>query len=108
MKASDFRDLLKPENKDKLDKFEENSNMTVRQIVDWIDIVESATGKDFDSNDWEIDPDMFHNDIMQKVNGTYGDEKILEGKTRSDISPEKQEWLKYLEEHGLLLEQFKE
>ena len=44
--------------------------MTLRQIVDWIDIVESATGKDFDSNEWEIDPDMFHNDIMQKVNGT--------------------------------------
>lgn len=108
MKASDFRDLLKPENKDKLEKFEENSNMTVRQIVDWIDIVESATGKDFDNNDWEIDPEMFHNDIMQKVNGTYGDDKILEGKTRSDVPLEKQELLKYLEEHGLLLEQFRE
>lgn len=108
MKASDFRDLLKPENKDKLEKFEENLNMTVRQIVDWIDIVESATGKDFDNNDWKIDPEMFHNDIMQKVNGTYGDDKILEGKTRSDVPSEKQELLKYLEEHGLLFEQFRE
>ena len=108
MKASDFRDLLKPENKDKLEKFEENSNMTVRQIVDWIDIIESATGKDFDNNDWKIDSEMFHNDIMQKVNGTYGDDKILEGKTRSDVPLEKQELLKYLEEHGLLLEQFRE
>lgn len=107
MKAADFRDLLKPENKDALEKFETNSNMTVKQIVDFIDIIESTTGKDYDSNDWSIDAHMFHRDVMSKVNGTYGDETILEGKTRADIPPEKQEWLNYLEKHGLLLEQFK-
>lgn len=108
MKAADFRDLQKPENKEALEKFETNSNMTVSQIVDFIDIVESTTGKDFDGNDWSLDTLTYHRDIMTKLNGTYGDEAILEGKTRADVPPEKQEWLKYLEEHGLLLKQFKE
>lgn len=108
MKASDFRDLLKPENKAALEKFEAKSNMTVKQITDYIDIVESTTGKDFDGNDWSLDAQMFHKDIMAKLNGTYGDETILEGKTRTDVPPEKHEWLNYLEKHGLLLEQFKE
>ena len=36
-----------------------------------------------------------------------GDETLLEGKTRADVPPEKQKWLNYLEQHGLLLEQFK-
>ena len=108
MKASDYRNLLKPENKEKLEKFEQNSNMTVQQIVDYIDIVESSTGQDFDSNDWTIDSQTFFEEIMPKINGTYGDDTILEGKTRLDIPPEKQNWLNYLEQHDLLLEQFKE
>ena len=107
MKASDYRALLLPENRSALEKFEANSNMTVKQIVEYIDIVESTTGKDFDSDDWSIDRYMF-NTIQEKTNGTYGEEKILEGKTRADIPPERLEWLKYLESHGLLLEQFKE
>ena len=51
---------------------------------------------------------MFHYGIMEQVNGTSGDETLLEGKTREDIPPQRQEWLSYLEEHDLLLEQFKE
>lgn len=108
MRASDYRELLKPENKEALEKFEEKSNMTVKQIVDYIDIVESSTGKDFDEDDWEIDSKMFYRDILEKLNGTYGDDTILEGKTRAEVRPEKQALLKYLEEHNLLLEQFKE
>ncbi|MCM1009468.1 MAG: hypothetical protein NC390_01135 [Fusobacterium sp.] len=108
MKASDFRALLQPENRAELEKFEANANMTVKQIVDYIDIVESATGKNFDENDWALDSKTFHCDIMEKLNGTFGDEKVLEGKTRADVPPEKQALLKYLEEHNLLLEQFKE
>ncbi len=107
MKASDYRDLLKPENREKLEKFEKSSNMTVSQIVDYIDIVESSTGKDFDGNDWKIDSRMYYEEIMPKLNGIYGDETLLEGKTRADIPPEKQEWLNFLEQHNLLLEQFK-
>ena len=108
MKASDFRELLKPENKAELEKFEQTSNMTVKQIVDYIDIVESATGKDFDSDDWSVDSKMFHRNIMEHVNGTSGDETLFNGKTRADIPPERQDWLNYLEEHNLLLDQFKE
>lgn len=108
MKASDYRELLKPENKSKLDEFEKTSNMTVEQIVRYIDIIESATGKDFDSAEWEVNSEMFHNDIMDKINGSYGDESLLQGKTRSDIPPERQAWLRYLEEHNLLFDQFKE
>ena len=91
-----------------LEKFEQTSNMTVKQIVDYIDIVESATGKDFDSDDWSVDSKMFHRNIMEHVNGTSGDETLLNGKTRADIPPERQDWLNYLEEHNLLLDQFKE
>lgn len=108
MKASDYRELLKPENRAELENFEANSSMTVQQIVDYIDIVESATGKNFDENDWALDTRTFHHDVMAKLNGTFGDDRILEGKTRADIPPEKQPLLKYLEEHNLLLEQFKE
>ena len=107
MKASDFRDLLKPENKAQLEKFEATSNMTVKQIVDYIDIMEQSTGKSFDSEDWSVDADVFHNKVMQKVNGTDGDDALLNGKTRADVLPDKKEWLDYLESHGMLLEQFK-
>ena len=108
MKASDYRNLLKPENEAARKNFEATSNMTVQQIVDYIDIVESSTGKDYDSDDWSIDVNIFYEKIMPKLNGTYGDDVILQYKTRADIPPEKQEWLKYLEEHNLLLDQFKE
>ena len=108
MKASDYRELLKPENKSKLEEFEKNSNMTVKHIVKYIDIVENATGKDFDSTDWNVDSKMFHSNIVANVNGTFNDETLLEGKTRKDIPPERQEWLKYLEDHNLLLDQFKD
>lgn len=107
MKASDFRDLLKPENKAQLEKFEATSNMTVKQIVDYIDIMEQSTGKSFDSEDWSVDADVFHNKVMQKLNGTDGDDALLNGKTRADVLPDKKEWLDYLEFHGMLLEQFK-
>ena len=108
MKAEDFRALLQPENKAKLEKFEENSNMTVKQIVDYIDIVEKATGKPYDSDDWTISNKDFYDKIMPELNGTAGEEKILEGKTRADIPADKQELLNYLESHGLLLEQFQQ
>ena len=107
MKASDFRALLKPENKAQLEKFEATSNMTVKQIVDYIDIMEQSTGKSFDSEDWSVDADVFHNKVMQKLNGTDGDDALLNGKTRADVLPDKKEGLDYLESHGMLLEQFK-
>ena len=108
MKAEDFRALLQPENKAKLEKFEENSNMTVKQIVDYIDIIEKTTGKPYDSEEWNITINDFHDKIMPELNGTAGDDKILEGKTRADIPADKQELLNYLESHGLLLEQFQQ
>ena len=45
--------------------------------------------------------------VTKQTNEKTGDETLLEGKTRADVPPEKQEWLNYLEQHGLLLEQFK-
>lgn len=107
MKASDYREMLKPENKAKLEEFETSSNMTVKQIVDYIDVVESTTGKSYDGEDWKIDGGDFFQNILPKLNGTYGDEDLLKGKSRNDIPAEKHEWLKYLEEHNLLLDQFK-
>ena len=106
MKASDFRELLKPENQNQRKIFENNSLMSVRQIVEYIDIIESVTGKDFDSEDWNLNQSDFMQ-VMEKMNGTYGDDKILQGKTRADIPADRQELLKYLEEHNLLLDQFK-
>lgn len=107
MKASDFRELAKPENTANRQKFEEASLMSVRQIVEYIDIVESVTGKDFDSDDWSIDIHQFH-EILEKINGTYNEENDLAGKTRKDIPADRQNLLRYLEEHNLLLDQFKE
>jgi len=107
MTAEDFRNLLLPENEYQLLRFERGSNMTVEQIVDYIDIIEKYTGKDFDSNDWSLDFKTFHS-ILEEVNGNTGDETILKGKTRSDIPEDRQKLLKYLEENNLLLDQFKE
>lgn len=107
MTAEDFRELLNVENEFQRERFEMNSNMTVQQIVDYIDIVEKHTGKDFDSNDWSLDLKTFHT-ILEEINGNTGDETILNGKTRSDVPKDRQKLLQYLEQNDLLLDQFKE
>lgn len=107
MTAADFRELLKPENQSKREEFEQTSQMSVGQIVQYIDIVESVIGKGkFDSDDWKIDAEQFYI-IGQKVNDTYDDEKRLIGKTRADVPEKRQELLKFLEEKGWLYEQFR-
>ena len=100
------RELQKPENKKQLQDFEENSTMSVRQIVEYIDIVEAVTGKDFDSSDWEISAEQFM-EINERVNGTYGDETVLDGKSKADVLPERKALYKNLKKNNLLLEQFK-
>ena len=105
MTAEDFRNLLKPENESRLHAFELNSSMSVQQIVDYINIVETVTGKSFDSDDWSINAEQFE-EIVKRVNGTWGDETILDGKTKEDILPERQELYEYLKNNGLLLQQF--
>lgn len=106
MKASDFKELLKPENQAEKEEFEENSCMTVEQIVGYIEIVEGTTGKEWDSEDWNISSAQF-DEIVEKVNGTFGDDTRLDGKTRADIPENRQALLKFLEEKGWLYEQFK-
>ena len=82
-------------------KFIKNPNVT----VDYIDIVESVTGKNFDDNDWSINRNDYYL-ICEKINGTYGDETVLDGKTEKDILPERKELYDYLKKEGLLLTQF--
>ena len=107
MKASDFRELLKPENAQKRADFEKNSAMTVQQIVDYIDIVEQQIGVgNFDKEDWSVDSEQYMQ-ISSAINGTAGDESRLEGKTRADVPENRQALLKFLEEKGWLFEQFK-
>ena len=107
MKASDFRELLKPENAQKRTDFEKNSAMTVQQIVDYIDIVEQQIGVgNFDKDDWSVDSEQYMQ-ISSAINGTAGDESRLEGKTRADVPKNRQALLKFLEEKGWLYEQFK-
>lgn len=106
MTAADFRELLKPENKTQRLEFEQNSWMTVSQIVQYIDIVESVTGVDFDSSDWGIDSKQFF-EIGTRINDTQDDENLLKDKTRADIPENRQDLLKFLEENGWLYEQFK-
>lgn len=107
MKASDFRELLKPENEQKRADFEKNSAMTVQQIVDYIDIVEQQIGiGNFDKEDWSVDSEQYMQ-ISSAINGTAGDESRLEGKTRADVPKNRQALLKFLEEKGWLYEQFK-
>jgi len=108
MKASEYRDMLKPENSKQKEEFEKNSAMTVSQIVEFIDIIENTTGKDFDSNDWEITGNQWYGEVLPKINGTYNEAGLLNGKTRADVPPERQKLLEYLEKNGLLLEQFKQ
>ncbi len=105
MKASDFKELLKPENKAKLEEFESHSLMSVPQIVKYIDIVEEVTGKDWDGDDWKIGIDEWMI-IVQKVNGTDKDDELLKGKTRADIPPNRQALMRFLEEKGWLFKQF--
>lgn len=108
MKASEYRDMLKPENSKQKEEFEKNSGMTVSQIVEFIDIIESTTGKDFDSNDWKITGKQWFSEVTPKINGTYNEAGLLKGKTRADVPPERQKLLEYLEKNGLLLDQFKQ
>lgn len=106
MTAADYRELLKPENEEAMLKFEENSDMRVYQIVQYIDIVESVTGVDFDSDEWNVYTDQFW-DIVTRVNDTQDDSELLQGKTRADIPENRQDLLRFLEENGWLYEQFK-
>ena len=107
MKANDFRELLKPENEQRRIAFEQNSSMTVQQIVDYIDIVEQQIGAgNFDNDNWSVSAEQ-HNQIVQGINGTVGDEDRLQGKTRADIPENRQNLLRFLEEKGWLYEQFK-
>ena len=107
MKASNFRELLKPENAKKRAEFEKNFAMSVQQIVDYIDIVEQQIGiGNFDKADWTVDTTQ-HAQITLGINGTVGDESLLEGKTRTDVPENRQALLKFLEEKGWLYEQFK-
>ncbi len=80
--------------------------MTDSQIEMYKQIVESVTGKPWDSDDWEVTAQQFF-EIGEKLNGTYGDDTRLEGKTRTDIPENRQALLKFLEEKGWLYEQFK-
>lgn len=80
--------------------------MTPAQVQMYKDIVESVTGQPWDSEGWEVTWEQFL-EIGQKVNGTYGDETRLEGKTRADIPENRQALLRFLEEKGWLYEQFK-
>ncbi len=80
--------------------------MTPEQVEKYKEIVESVTGKPWDSNDWEVTEKQW-DEICEKVNGTYGDETRLEGKTRADVPQNRQALLRFLEEKGWLYEQFK-
>lgn len=80
--------------------------MTDAQVQKYKKIVESVTGKPWDSDDWEVSQEQF-TIIAEKVNGTYGDETRLEGKTRADVPENRQALLRFLEEKGWLYEQFK-
>ena len=80
--------------------------MTEHQVEMYKKIVESVTGKPWDSEDWEVTPEQW-SEISDKVNGTFGDETRLNGKTRDDIPENRQALLRFLEEKGWLYEQFK-
>ena len=107
MKASDFRELLKLENEQKRIEFEKHSSMTVKQIVDYIDIVEQQIGiGNFDNDNWSVNSTQYQQ-IVYGINGTVSDEDKLHGKTRVDIPENRQNLLRFLEERGWLKEQFK-
>lgn len=80
--------------------------MTPEQVQKYKEIVESVTGKPWDSDDWGVTIEQWY-EIGEKVNDTYGDETRLEGKTRADVPENRQALLRFLEEKGWLYEQFK-
>lgn len=80
--------------------------MTPAQVQMYKDIVESVTGQSWDSDGWEVTTNQW-DEICKKLNGTYGDDTRLEGKTRADIPENRQDLLRFLEEKGWLYEQFK-
>lgn len=80
--------------------------MTTKQVEMYKQIVVSTTGITWDSDDWEVNQEQW-NEICEKINGTYGDDTRLEGKTRADIPENRQALLRFLEEKGWLYEQFK-
>ena len=80
--------------------------MTDAQVQKYKEIVESVTGKPWDSDDWEVSSEQWCI-IAEKVNGTYGDGTRLEGKTRADVPENRQALLRFLEQKGWLYEQFK-
>ena len=80
--------------------------MTAKQVEMYKEIVESVTGKPWDSSGWEVSIEEWYI-IGEKINGTYGDDTRLEGKTRADIPQNRQALLRFLEEKGWLYEQFK-
>ena len=104
--ASELRELLKPENELRRTYFEANTIMTVAQMVQFIDIVESVTGHSWDDENWEVTVDQFFQ-IGRLVNDTEGDETRLNGKTREDVPQNRQKLLHFLEEKGWLNNQFK-
>ena len=104
--AGELRELLRPENYLKRMYFEANTIMTVAQMVQFIDIVESVTGHSWDDENWEITSDQFYQ-IGRLVNDTEGDETRLDGKTREDVPQNRQKLLHFLEEKGWLNDQFK-
>ena len=87
-------------------EFEKNSWMAVSQIVQYINIVESETGVDFDSSEWVINQEQFSK-ISDKVNDINNDENLLEEKTLDDIPENRKNLFKFLEENGWLHDQFK-
>lgn len=113
MKAADFRNLLKPENQKQREEFEQHSNMSVRQIVDYINIVENVTGHNFDDDNWEVNGKQFF-EINNIINGTTNEDNLLDGKTAKDIPPERRALYNYLKTHtdsqgnSMLLPQFKD
>ena len=80
--------------------------MTPEQVEMYKEIVESVTGKPWDGDGWEVSEKEW-GIISEKINGTYGDDTRLEGKTRADIPENRQALLRFLEEKGWLYEQFK-
>ena len=80
--------------------------MTKKQVEMYKQIVESTTGESWDSDNWEVSQEQW-SEICEKINGTYGDDTRLNGKTRADIPENRQALLRFLEEKGWLYEQFK-
>ena len=81
--------------------------MTEKQVEMYKKMVESITKQPWDSEDWEITLEQFEGELAPLINGTAEDANLLEGKTRANIPENRQALLKFLEQKGWLLEQFK-